>query len=922
MNREYEFSVVVFAKDTGKLYRTFKNVREVTPEGSAQIFAIRTVGEVDIPDEQDMRELEEAGEKEEELKAEELEKVYGEFNPEDPRFREILDDQDLVYIDGLACEDLAAELKDKVSGKYVVFTKAGIRFSVKAGAEIKRCFEEENRDVVITKIRGKRNIHVREHDNYCDRFTEETTLDNNAYLLHQMYAAYTFAADQVKWVSQIRPEIWYLDVMTMVYQSVVSCRSLGVAAGEDIYMQILSDHLIVEDWKDMLKDPEQLEVFYQEFFRKIADYRRKENPLHGKNADYVLLYYSAKLSSAMFDNEELDEEQKIRYEEGIRNFLEQMKYPEIVMSNQHISRANKVYLLQKYFPDVRKDFPDQADTILNPIYDNLRVKIFQQEKDQLHCEFSIVEPIGRTNHAYMMTGKKTYEASWKYTLGRTGWCREESAVEKLYIVDIPLSEVREFVCWGTGTDGHVKKMYNISYGKYVPLTKKLPLFIQVEDKLLYLNEKVKTIQGEDSEDAKVLGHQYEVTVEPYSQSREKQLKRKRTRALLSQGKAGKKAVLVRKLYEIQKAKQKKQIWLISDRTTRGDDNGEVMFRYLCANPDPTVEPYFVVNKDTPDYTEMKKLGKVVEPFSWKHKLLFLLNEFSLSSQANKPVINPFGKLEYLYRDIIYDKKLVFLQHGVTKDNQSKWLNKYNRNLFGFIVSTKPEYDSAFTYDYFYPEKNIWLTGMPRYDRLVHDERKYVTVMPTWRKSLSSGTDARGVWQLGKEFEESEYFHFYDDLLNSERLLTAAEKYGYTICFMPHPNTIDGLHLFRQDPRVKFMDSSYSYKDIFAQTDLMITDYSSVAFDFAYLRKPIVYSQFDRESFFSGAHSYTEGYFDYERDGFGEVEHTLDGTIDRIIEYMADNCQMKEKYRKRMDETFAFNDRNCSKRVYEKIIENR
>lgn len=155
---------------------------------------------------------------------------------------------------------------------------------------------------------------------------------------------------------------------------------------------------------------------------------------------------------------------------------------------------------------------------------------------------------------------------------------------------------------------------------------------------------------------------------------------------------------------MQKAKQKKQIWLISDRTTRGDDNGEVMFRYLCANPDPTVEPYFVVNKDTQDYVEMKKLGKVVEPFSWKHKLLFLLNEFSLSSQANKPVINPFGKLEYLYRDIIYDKKLVFLQHGVTKDNQSKWLNKYNRNLFGFIVSTKPEYDSAFTYDYFYPEK--------------------------------------------------------------------------------------------------------------------------------------------------------------------------------------------------------------------------
>lgn len=157
MNREYEFSVVVFAKDTAKLYRTFKNVREVTPEGTVQILAVCIAGDMDIPDERDMRELEEAGEKEKELKDEELDKIYGEFNPEDPRFREMLDDRDLLYIDGLECGDLVAELKDKIAGSYVVFAKAGIRFSPKSSAEIRRCFEEDNRDVVITKIRGKGN---------------------------------------------------------------------------------------------------------------------------------------------------------------------------------------------------------------------------------------------------------------------------------------------------------------------------------------------------------------------------------------------------------------------------------------------------------------------------------------------------------------------------------------------------------------------------------------------------------------------------------------------------------------------------------------------------------------------------------------------------------------------------------------------
>lgn len=65
---------------------------------------------------------------------------------------------------------------------------------------------------------------------------------------------------------------------------------------------------------------------------------------------------------------------------------------------------------------------------------------------------------------------------------------------------------------------------------------------------------------------------------------------------------------------------------------------------------------------------------------------------------------------------------------------------------------------------------------------------------------------------------------------------------------------------------------------------------------------------------------TAGYFDYERDGFGEVEYDLDGTIDRIIEYMQNGCRLKEKYRQRIDHFFAFQDKNNCRRVYEKILE--
>ena len=99
----------------------------------------------------------------------------------------------------------------------------------------------------------------------------------------------------------------------------------------------------------------------------------------------------------------------------------------------------------------------------------------------------------------------------------------------------------------------------------------------------------------------------------------------------------------------------------------------------------------------------------------------------------------------------------------------------------------------------------------------------------------------------------------------------------------------------------------------------MTDYSSAVFDFAYLRKPVVYCHFDREEFFTGEHVYTKGYFEYEREGFGEVVYALEPLTDLIIQYVQEDCRLKELYRKRIDSFFAFHDKNCCSRVTEKIL---
>lgn len=378
-------------------------------------------------------------------------------------------------------------------------------------------------------------------------------------------------------------------------------------------------------------------------------------------------------------------------------------------------------------------------------------------------------------------------------------------------------------------------------------------------------------------------------------------------------KGGKRAVFARILYRLLKPFKRKKIWLISDKADRADDNGEAFFKYCCENRDRNVWPVFLIGKESPDYQRLKKIGTVVPYMSWTHKMLYLLSDHVISAYSHSELSNPFFDYSAPYHDLMQASNFVFLQHGVIHTDVSAVLNRMAKNYQGFVTSAVPEMNAICT-SYGYGKDQVWLSGLPRYDYLYHREGKSIVIMPTWRRSLFGlyhAEDSR--YDLKDGFEHSDYYQFFHCLFTNERLKQAMHKYGYSIEFVPHPVFIPYLDRFNIPDNVKIHKSEIRYRDIFATNSLLITDYSSAAFDFSYLRKPIIYSQF------SPLEHYKPGYFDYERDGFGEVEYTLEGTVDRIIEYMENGCQLKDKYRQRIDGFFAFNDKNNCQRVYEKIV---
>lgn len=387
-------------------------------------------------------------------------------------------------------------------------------------------------------------------------------------------------------------------------------------------------------------------------------------------------------------------------------------------------------------------------------------------------------------------------------------------------------------------------------------------------------------------------------------------------------KAAKKAFVMRLFYHLRSFFPKKEeVWIISDRVNKADDNGEALFQYLTEHPVQGVRPFFAISKDSKDYGRLSKIGKVIEFNGRLYKWLYLNGAKIISSQGEDYIYRPFAEYSYCYADLIQKSKFIFLQHGITKDDLSRWLKRINKNIHTFITATIPEYNSILQGDYGYTTKEVKLTGFPRYDKLYNDEKRRITIMPSWRAYLVGDVDIKtGKRVVLNNFNNSMYRKMYSQLLTNKDLIKSAKTLGYEICFMSHPNMTECSKMIDKDPYIKMEDNTQIvYRKIFAESSLIVTDYSSVFFDFAYLNKPILYYQADCEEFFGGSHTYDKGYFDYERDGFGEVAYSVDQIVHLLIKYMEADCTIKEKYQQRINATFRYHDRENCMRVCNEIL---
>ena len=335
--------------------------------------------------------------------------------------------------------------------------------------------------------------------------------------------------------------------------------------------------------------------------------------------------------------------------------------------------------------------------------------------------------------------------------------------------------------------------------------------------------------------------------------------------------------LVRR-YKIKKLEKKyENCWIVMDRVENASDNGYAFYSYLLENH-PEVNAYFAINESSKDVPKLQKQG---------FRLVFI------GTEEHCVAVKESSKLFYAYFTFEYSNETaqrIFLGHGITKDDLP---NPGVRPSDYFITTLDQEQEFLSERVDMTPVK----IGQPRYEKLVHKVDGYtgkkdkVVIAPTWRPWLYLESETN---------KNDEYFVNWQKLLSSDELKELSDKND--IIFILHPMMVElekknNVDYFQIPEYIK--STSYdllgldNLQDLLVQTKLLVTDYSSIAFDATIAGASVVYFQFDEDTFRTKG-QLKQGWFEYKKDGFGPVC----GRYKDLGQFVRGRVVVKEVYQKR------------------------
>ena len=360
----------------------------------------------------------------------------------------------------------------------------------------------------------------------------------------------------------------------------------------------------------------------------------------------------------------------------------------------------------------------------------------------------------------------------------------------------------------------------------------------------------------------------------------------------------------------------KRIWIYYDKIYKGGDNAEYLYKYAEKQNDH-IKHYYVINKESCDYKRLKEEKANILVFgTTKQRLYCLYAEAILATHKNVISFCGFGKNSRKHFRDLFNAEVICIQHGLTMQAIAQHQNRLEDNTKLYLCASKYEIKNLSEPIYDYDKDSLKLVGLARFDGLINQDKRQILISPTWRKSAANTKTRMGnTREYTEEFKYSEYFKIFNSIINNKKLINTAKELNYKILFLLHPVITSQACDFDTNDYVKILtvQDGVSYEQLLTESSLMVTDYSGIQYDFAYMRKPIIYFHSDELPA-----QYEDGGINYETMGFGPICKNKENLVEKICDYMKNDCKTEQEYINRANDFFAFDDYHNCERIYHEI----
>ncbi len=327
--------------------------------------------------------------------------------------------------------------------------------------------------------------------------------------------------------------------------------------------------------------------------------------------------------------------------------------------------------------------------------------------------------------------------------------------------------------------------------------------------------------------------------------------------------------------------RRKHVWLIFEKfSAHAQDNAYYFFKYCMEETDGEGQKfaYFVIDKNCKDYVKVAQYDdNVIQFMSLKHMIYCLASNIYIGSDS-KPHLYQWRPKPSIIRSRLVPRKILFLQHGVTALKKVHPLfGKRGSSPMTYFLTTSEKEQDIVVQNLKYRRGAAPILGFSRWDSFndrSDPDNPIILLMPTWRPWLEEQTD--------EVFLESDYYKAYLQLIQDPTVLNLLEKTNARIKFYIHPKLSEFLKNFTDISRyIDLVDSEKeSLNEIIQECSFLITDYSSVCWDVAFMGKPVMFYQFDQERYEEEIGSY----IDLNEELPGKVCFNIDDCVEALAFY--------------------------------------